>query len=75
MKAIRGLLERENGNAKREDRRWTGRLVSEEQITHLLIVSADPDLDFEINQKLESELKALGIEFHVSIPMPLAGGA
>jgi hypothetical protein len=69
MTEVRGLLDRENGEAKREARTWTGRLVTEQQATHVLIVSTSPELDFEINRKLEAELKALGIEFRVTAPM------
>jgi len=71
MTAIRGLLDQENGEAKREARAWTGRLVTEQQATHVLIVSTSPQLDLEINRKLEAELKALGIEFRVTVPMPV----
>ncbi|MEX1259186.1 MAG: hypothetical protein WEG36_16440 [Gemmatimonadota bacterium] len=74
MKAIRGLLNRENTEAKRTARNWTGRLVTEEQVTHLLIVSAGPDFDLEINRKVEAQLNALGVKFLVTVPMPLSDG-
>lgn len=71
MTAIRKLLDRENDEARRNDRTWTARLVTQQQATHVLIVSTSPELDLEINRKLEAELKALGGEFLVSIPMPV----
>jgi hypothetical protein len=70
MTAIRNLLDREHAEAKRTSRLWTGRLVTEVQATHVLIVSAGPELDLEINRKLEAELQALGAEFVVTVPMP-----
>jgi len=71
MTAIRGLLDRESSDAKGEARTWTARLITEEQATHVLVVSTSPDMDLEINRKLEAELKALGIEFRVTVPMPV----
>ena len=69
MTAIRGLLDLENDAARREARTWTARLVTEQQVTHVLIVSASPELDLAINRKLEAKLRALGVEFLVTVPM------
>jgi hypothetical protein len=71
MAAIRNLLDRENAEAKRTARVWTARLVTQMQATHVLIVSTSPELDLEINRKLEAELNALGGEFVVTVPMPI----
>lgn len=75
MTAIRGLLDRENLEAKRNDRTWSARLVTEQQATHVLIVSSSPELDLEINRNLEAELKALGGEFVLTVPMPISDDA
>jgi hypothetical protein len=71
MTEIRGLLDRENDEAAQEGRTWTARLVTEERVTHVLIVSASPQLDLEINRKLEAELKNLGLRFVPTVPMPV----
>lgn len=71
MAAIRGLLDQENSGAARQDRNWTARLVTEETVTHVLIVTASPDENRDINQRLESQMRALGFSFHVSVPMPI----
>jgi hypothetical protein len=71
MTAIRGLLDRENAEAKREARTWTARLVTEQQATHVLIVSNSPEQNREVNRKLETELKALGVEYLLTVPMPV----
>ena len=73
--AIRHILDRENNEAKRTARAWTARLVTRQQATHVLIVSATPELDLELNRKLEAELKALGSEFTVTVPMPIRSEA
>lgn len=69
--AIRGLLDRENAEAKREDRTWTARLITEHRATHVLIVSTSPEQNREVNRKLETELKALGVEFLLTLPVPV----
>lgn len=69
--AIRHMLDRENNEAKRTARSWTARLVTRQQATHILIVSTTPELDRELNRKLEAELKTLGSEFTVTVPMPI----
>lgn len=71
MMAIRTLLDRENDEARRTARPWSARLVTELQATHVLIVSSSPELDLEANRKLEAELRALGGEFVVTVPMPV----
>jgi hypothetical protein len=71
MAEIQGLLDRENGEAKRGARTWTGRLVTEQQATHVLIVSTSPEMDLDINRELEAELKVLGIDFRVTVPIPV----
>ena len=75
LSEIRGLLDRENLEAKRNARTWSARLVTEQQATHVLIVSSSPELDLEINRKLEAELKALGGEFVLTVPMPVRDDA
>jgi hypothetical protein len=69
--AVRKLLDLENNEAKRTARAWTARLVTRLQATHVMIVSTSPELDLEINRKLEAELRALGGEFVVTVPMPI----
>jgi hypothetical protein len=71
MAALRSILEQEHGDAARKARTWTARLITEQQVTHVLIVSDSPELDLEINQKLETELRALGVEFLITVPVPI----
>jgi hypothetical protein len=69
MRRIRALLEEENRAAKESSRHWTARMVVEAQVTHLLIVSDNPDLDGEVKQRLEARLKALDLEYSVTVPL------
>lgn len=75
MKVIRGLLNEENSLAEKENRSWTARLVTEQRVTHVLIVASSPEVDKDINHRIESKLKELGFRFQLSIPMPVPDGA
>lgn len=69
LAAIERLVEEEHSNARRGARTWEGRLVVEEQVTHILVVSDDPDQDLEVNRKLEAELKRLDAAFVMTAPL------
>ena len=73
MPEIRDLLERQNGDAAREGRTWTARLVAR-RVMHVLIVSANPEMDVDINRKLEAELTELGIRYFMTVPMRVIDG-
>ena len=71
MTAVRKLLDVENNEAKRAARTWTARLVTRQLATHVLIVTTSPELDVDINRRLEAELRALGGEFAATVPVPI----
>jgi hypothetical protein len=71
LRTIQPLLDDEQVDARRTGRTWAGRVVPEERITHILVVSDSPDHNEGSNQKLESELGELKTEFSVSAPLPL----
>lgn len=66
---IETLVGEEQVRAKQSARKWEGRLVSEEQVTHILVVSDSPDQGLEVNQKLEAELARLQARFSLSTPL------
>jgi hypothetical protein len=69
MRAIRELVNKENADALRNAGTWTARLVSEPQVTHVLIFSDTPDLDGAMNRRLEARLRELDLRFTVTLPM------
>lgn len=71
LTAIRALLEREHTAARRAERTWSGRLVYEQRLTHILVVSDSPDQGREVNRRLESRLKLLQAAFSLTVPMAL----
>lgn len=71
LTAIRALLDREHAVARRTARKWTGKLVCERRLTHILVVSDSPDQSREVNRRLESRLKLLQTAFTLTVPMAL----
>jgi hypothetical protein len=68
---VRALLEEENLEAKRNQRTWTAKLIQEQQVTHVLIVSDSPEQDGEANRRLEAKLKELNVPFARTVPLPV----
>ena len=73
LHAIRTIIERENKAAEGAARIWTGRLVQENRITHILIVSDNLEQNLDVNRLLESELKRMKAEFFLTNPMAIPG--
>lgn len=71
LRTVQPLLDEEHSDARRSGRTWAARVVPEERITHILVVSDSPEQDHEGNRKLESELKELKAKFSISAPMEL----
>lgn len=68
MAEIRGVIDRQNDEAAREGRAWTARLVAR-RVIHVLIVSTNPELDVDINRRLEADLTQLGVQYLTTMPM------
>ena len=69
MGAVRILLDRAHADAKQDTRSWEGRFVVEPQITHILIVSDDPEQDSEVNGRLEDQLRDIQAGFFRTAPL------
>ena len=68
---LRVLLDAEHAAAEREGRRWTGKLVYKQLVTHLLVVSDHPDQDRDINRRVEEWLKMVSPAFSMTVPKAL----
>lgn len=75
MTSLLALMHQQNAVALREARKWTGRLVLEDQVTHVLVLSDSPDLDRDANQKLEAMLQELEVRYSVTLPMIVGDAA
>ena len=73
MTVLRGVIDRQNALAAQDGRTWSARLVTH-RVVHVLIVSASPELDRDINRRLEDELTGLGVRYLVTLPMRVGDG-
>lgn len=71
MRSLETILEQAGAEARRGARSWTGRLVVEEQVTHILVVSDSPDQASATNRLIEAELTALQARYSITAPMPV----
>ena len=72
LRSIKTLLDHEHAEARRGARTWAGRVVLEQQATHILVVSDSPQQNHEVNLRLEAELKALKVGYKITTPMVVA---
>ena len=75
LHSIRTLLDHAHTEAQRDARSWTGRVVVEEQVTHILIVSDSPEQNHEFNRRLEAKLQELNAGFSITIPIAVVDEA
>jgi hypothetical protein len=71
LSTIKRIVDHENAAAEGGVHIWTGRIVLEKRITHILIVSDSPEQNRGINQKLEVELNRIKAEFFQTNPMTI----
>jgi len=69
LRALRTLLAREQKAAKARDGVWQGRLVVDDRVSHLLVLSDSADLEDDINRRITAALRALDTTFAVTIPL------
>src|SRR5438309_8720433 len=62
------LLRRARLAAQRDGRLWTGQIVMEAHITHILIVTDAPDEVRAVDRAIDAELKRLKMGFAVTGP-------
>jgi hypothetical protein len=75
LHSIKTLLDHAHTEAQRDARTWTGRVVVEDQITHILIVSDSPEQNHEVNQRLEAKLQELNAGFSLTVPIAVVDDA
>ena len=73
LRAIRALLDREAVDARSRARTWEGRLVAEEHVTHILVVSDGPEQNLVVNERVEAELRDLEAGFSITTPLAVEG--
>jgi len=72
LRAVKALLDYERARARAEERTWEGRLVLEQQVTHILVVTDNPDQEMDVNRRLEAKLRDAETAFALTVPMAVA---
>ncbi len=72
LKRLKAMLDKEHIAARQRQGTWEGRLVADERIADILVLSDSPDLDLEVNRRIEATLKALDVDFALTVPMAVA---
>jgi len=75
LRTIRTVLDHAHQDAQRDARTWTARVVLEQQITHILVVSDSPEQNQAVNHQLDSTLRDLQARYSVTAPMAVAVGS
>lgn len=71
FKKINALVDQAQAAAKRGGHLWSGRIVVETLVTHLLIVTDDPQQAPGVNRAIETELKQHAMGFALTGPAAL----
>lgn len=72
FKKIRALLRRAQATAKHGGDLWTGRIIVETNITHILVVTDHPRHVNSVDRAIEGELKHLNMDFALTGPARFA---
>lgn len=67
--AVKALLDREHEASGDDAGTWASRLVFEDRVSHILIVSDTPRQNLEVNRRLERKLRDLKAGFSVTTPL------
>lgn len=71
LRALRTLLAREQKAATARDGVWQGRMVVDDRVSHILVVSDSADLDDDVNRRITAALHTLDTAFALTIPLPV----
>jgi hypothetical protein len=69
LRAVKALLEHERAEARGRSGTWDARLVTDERVTDILVVSDSPHADRPVNVNLERALRILGAGFERTTPL------
>jgi hypothetical protein len=75
LASVKALLDREHATATRDARKFEGRFVVEEHVTHILVVSDTIDQSRAINHAIEAELQKVTTGFEVTVPLAVVPAA
>lgn len=71
LRRLRALLLEEHAILAAEHDMWEGRLVVEDRVAHILVLSTSPDLTRAVNHRIEAELTRMRAVFTVTVPLAI----
>jgi hypothetical protein len=69
LRGVKALLDREHAAAGAREGTWEGRLVTDDRVSHILILSDTADLTGEANRRLEIALQSIDARYVLTVPM------
>jgi hypothetical protein len=69
LRGVDALLDDHGSRARSRGQTWEGRLVSQEHVTHIFVVSDSARQDLEVNHHVEAALRDLKARFSLTSPM------
>jgi hypothetical protein len=72
LRDIKVLLASEQAAAKSRAGTWEARFVSDERISHILVLSDSPNLELDANRNLERALRNINAFYILTVPMIVA---
>ena len=75
LHSIKSLLDHAHTEAQRDARTWTGRVVVEDQVTHILIVSDSAEQNHDVDRRLQAKLQELNAGFSMTVPIAVVDEA
>lgn len=73
LRKVKAMLVEEHREAVLREGTFEGRMVVDERVAHILVLSDSPDLDRDVNKRLEAELRAIDSGFAVTVPFAVDG--
>jgi len=70
---LRHLLDHENSAAFEHAQAWAAQLILEQRSTQILVVSDSPAQDGAVNQRVETELHRLHVQYRLTDPIAIRG--
>jgi hypothetical protein len=75
LHSIKSLLDHAHAEAQRDARTWTGRVVVEDQVTHILIVSDSAEQNHDVDRRIQAKLQELNAGFSMTVPIAVVDEA
>jgi len=74
LRQLKELLAKEHSDAQKQEGKWEARLVTDDRVGHILVLSDSPDVDRAANKRIEEELRRLQADYSLTVPLAVDDG-